>query len=74
MLHARELGEEICARLRAEPCRTRGPLVPVTASIGVHVLDADADGQAADVALQVVDAALYAAKSRGRNRVEAAQG
>jgi len=72
LLHARELAEEICSRLRQEPCRTRGPMVPVTASIGVHVLDVDDPDLASDIALQVADAALYAAKAGGRDRVVAA--
>jgi diguanylate cyclase (GGDEF)-like protein len=72
LLHARELAEEICVRLRQEPCRTRGPLVPVTASIGVHVLLPDDAGTNTEAALQVVDAALYAAKTSGRDRVVAA--
>jgi len=71
---ARELAEEICKRLRAAPIRTRGPEVSVTASIGVHVVDtADpSPGIASDLALQVVDTALYAAKSGGRDQVHVA--
>ena len=73
--HAREIAEDICARLREEPFRTRGPLVTVTASIGVHAVDTGADEHAAtDMALQVVDNALYAAKSGGRDQVRVAGG
>ncbi len=73
--HAREIAEDICTRLREEPFRTRGPLVTVTASIGVHAVDTGADEHAAtDMALQVVDNALYAAKSGGRDQVRVAGG
>ena len=74
IFHARELAEEICTRLREEPIRTRGPTVTVTASIGVHAVDTGADDEdvATDMALQVVDNALYAAKSGGRDQVRVA--
>ena len=73
---ARELAEEICTRLRHEPIRTRGPSVTVTASIGVHAVDTGAEREdaATDLALQVVDDALYAAKSGGRDQVRVAGG
>ncbi|AKC87745.1 sensor domain-containing diguanylate cyclase [Pseudoxanthomonas suwonensis] len=72
---ARDLAEEICMRLREEPMRTRGPAVTVTASIGVHAVDTGADEDlATDQALQVVDNALYAAKSGGRDQVRVADG
>ena len=71
---ARGLAEEICRRLREEPIRTRGPAVAVTASIGVHAVDTGEPrpGLATDIALQVVDTALYAAKSGGRDQVRIA--
>ncbi|UWX04545.1 diguanylate cyclase [Pseudoxanthomonas sp. NC8] len=76
VFHARELAEEICTRLREEPIRTRGPGVTVTASIGVHAVDTGLGHEAAatDLALQVVDNALYAAKSGGRDQVRVAGG
>ena len=48
--------------------------VTVTASIGVHAVDTGADDEdvATDMALQVVDNALYAAKSGGRDQVRVA--
>ena len=74
LYRARELAEEICTRLRDEPLRTRGPAVTVTASIGVHAVDTGAghESVATDQALQVVDDALYAAKSGGRDQVRVA--
>ena len=70
---ARELAEAVCSRLREEPLRTRGPAVLVTASIGVHAIDTGIDDAAAsEQALQVVDDALYAAKSAGRDQVRVA--
>jgi diguanylate cyclase (GGDEF)-like protein len=74
IFRARELAEEICMRLREEPIRTRGPLVTVTASIGVHAVDTGGEDTATDLALQVVDNALYAAKSGGRDQVRVAGG
>lgn len=76
IFQARELAEEICARLRQEPVRTRGPAVTVTASIGVHAVDTGAgeEDAATDLALQVADNALYAAKSGGRDQVRVAGG
>jgi diguanylate cyclase (GGDEF)-like protein len=76
IFRARELAEEICTRLREDPIRTRGPGVAVTASIGVHSVDTGAGdgGAATDMALQVVDDALYAAKSGGRDQVRVADG
>ena len=45
----------------------------VTASIGVHAIDTGIDDAAAsEQALQVVDDALYAAKSAGRDQVRVA--
>ncbi|WP_372014439.1 sensor domain-containing diguanylate cyclase [Pseudoxanthomonas sp. 10H] len=74
IFQARELAEEVCTRLREEPIRTRGPAVTVTASIGVHAVDTGAEHEdaATDLALQVVDNALYAAKSGGRDQVRVA--
>ena len=70
---ARELAEMVCSRLREEPLRTRGPAVLVTASIGVHAIDTGIhDAAASELALQVVDDALYAAKSGGRDQVRVA--
>jgi two-component system cell cycle response regulator len=52
-------------RLRAAVADAGGP-VPVTASVGWAVLE---DGEAPDALVRRADAALYAAKAAGRNRV-----
>jgi diguanylate cyclase (GGDEF)-like protein len=62
---ALRLGERICA-LVSETARTDGE--PMTVSVGVATMDGAPD----DGALQLrerADAALYAAKRQGRNRV-----
>jgi len=66
---ARVLAERLRQRVAQSPW-TNGPTpIPVTISIGVGgSTDARAGGQAL---IQQADAALYCAKARGRNRVEA---
>lgn len=67
---ALEVAESVRRRLNEDPCETRGVRVPVTASIGAHVVGREGDlATRIDVALQGADMALYAAKAAGRNRV-----
>jgi diguanylate cyclase (GGDEF)-like protein len=63
------VAERLRLRISEETIRVGGELIPVTASIGV----ADASiavGSFPDL-MKRADAALYAAKRNGRNRVEA---
>jgi two-component system cell cycle response regulator len=59
--------ERVAEKLRFEVARARSP-VPVTTSVGV----ATWDGEAPEDLLRRADAALYAAKDAGRDRVMAA--
>ncbi len=66
---ATHVAERLRSRIAEETIRVGGELIPVTASIGV----ADASltvGSLPDL-MKRADAALYAAKRNGRNRVEA---
>ncbi len=63
------------ARLRVcgEPVRFAGNNIPLSASIGAYLLR-PGQGIGVDEALHQADDALYAAKNRGRNCVQAADG
>ena len=67
------VGEAIRATLAAASCPAVQDPIRVTASIGVHTLDADSmdansrDG--IDRAFEIADRAMYAAKAQGRDRV-----
>ncbi|GAB3095723.1 sensor domain-containing diguanylate cyclase [Lysobacter terrae] len=65
---ASHIAEELRVRLRAEPFRSHGVTIPVTASFGVHAVDTGMKG-GAEAALQVADEALYRAKADGRDCV-----
>ncbi|KAB8317084.1 GGDEF domain-containing protein [Tolypothrix campylonemoides VB511288] len=65
---AAEVGEHLRRRLREEPCDTGRGTIGLSASIGVHEIDPDADG-GIDAALQLADEALYTAKAGGRDCV-----
>ena len=58
--------EAIRAALANAPCEARGHSLVLTASIGMHVLDAFAPSTI-EAALQMADEALYRAKAEGRN-------
>jgi len=62
------VAEELRLRLRAEPFRSQGMVIKVTASFGVHVVNTDMRG-GAETALQIADDALYRAKADGRDCV-----
>lgn len=63
---ALEWSERVRSRVEQTPCRPDGQAVEVTLSLGVCELLA---GQTLDHAFKNADAALYAAKNAGRNRV-----
>lgn len=65
---ARAAGERLRRALEAQPFVLHGESLPLTVSVGVAVITA-ADSRFDDL-LNRADAALYAAKSNGRNRVE----
>ncbi len=65
---ARAVAEEVRHAMRANPCRSNGKEIPMSASIGVHGVDVSARNSL-DYALQVADQALYAAKAEGRDCV-----
>lgn len=68
---AQVVAERLRAAIAARPVATERAAVPVTTSIGIAL--ADSTMQPAQL-LEAADAALYAAKSTGRNRVVVAGG
>ncbi|WP_309119546.1 histidine kinase N-terminal 7TM domain-containing protein [Paenibacillus sp.] len=66
---ALELAERVRAAFEAEPLRTGGETIPVTSSFGAA--EARGNGDTLESLLRDADAALYAAKRAGRNRVRA---
>lgn len=69
---AAELAERLRQGIAAQPVSTDSAMISVTVSLGVAV-SADQPGGLDDL-LRRADEALYAAKDRGRNRVETALG
>ena len=65
---ALQVAERMRSTIAASPCRCRGKLLRVTVSIGVSVWT---ECEPLLEAMQRSDEALYRAKERGRNRVEA---
>jgi diguanylate cyclase (GGDEF)-like protein len=65
-----DVAESLRRRLVEEPCISGEYRLRVSASIGVHTVDADA-GTDSDAALSVADKALYSAKANGRDCVRA---
>lgn len=65
---ARALAEQLRQTVAARPVEVNGCPIPVTVSIGVHVALAGG-GATMDALIAGGDAALYRAKSEGRNRV-----
>ncbi|KFN48923.1 sensor domain-containing diguanylate cyclase [Arenimonas composti] len=66
-----QLAERLRLRVCADPVRYAGSQIPLSTSIGIHVVRAG-DGARVDDALHRADDALYAAKNRGRNCVQVA--
>lgn len=68
-LHAAvAVAESVRQALVREPCPAAGHSIRISASIGVHTLDPDAQGKVG-TALEIADRALYAAKAQGRDCV-----
>ncbi|MFZ7094580.1 diguanylate cyclase [Luteimonas dalianensis] len=62
------VAEAVRQALVSEPCLAHDHEIRISASIGVHTINAD-DIDAVDDALEVADRAMYAAKANGRNCV-----
>ncbi len=65
---AKAVAEKVRVDLRGRPCHSGTLVVQLSASIGVHTINADTN-DSLDAALQVADQALYAAKFGGRDCV-----
>ena len=68
---ANALAQRLCDRLATSPMLFNGHRVTVTASIGVGTMNWETDSSP-QASFSRVDAACYAAKSQGRNRVVSA--
>lgn len=65
------IAQELCARVRATEAAIGGRSIPMTVSIGVNCTTSNVDTTVDDL-VRAADAALYAAKSSGRDRACAA--
>ncbi len=66
---AAKIGEHLRKRVEETPIEVNGEQVAVTVSIGITSVAASADVPSAEECFRQADAALYASKSDGRNRV-----
>jgi diguanylate cyclase (GGDEF)-like protein len=65
---AAALAERLCRAVAAQPVRVGGHVIAYTVSAGVATMAPGVAG--VDALLQRADAAMYAAKAAGRDRVE----
>ena len=63
-----EVAEAVRKALTGGPCIAHGESIRITASIGVHTINAEAIDDV-DEAFEIADRAMYAAKANGRNCV-----
>ncbi len=68
---ARQFGERVRALVESLPVTWEGKRIPITASVGVATMTAARPFASGAQLIAAADAALYAAKHGGRNRVEA---
>ncbi len=66
---AAKIGEHLRKRIEETPIEVDGDQVVVTVSIGITSVVASAEAPSAEECFRQADAALYASKSDGRNRV-----
>ena len=69
---AKEVGERIVRALRANPHEIGRARLTVTGSVGLAMQSADAPYADSDALISAADAALYAAKDAGRDRLAVA--
>jgi diguanylate cyclase (GGDEF)-like protein len=65
---AMQVAERLRARITEQPIQVESELIPVT--VGIGVADASSSVNSLPDLMKQADAALYAAKRKGRNRVE----
>lgn len=65
------LAQRICSSINAKPVGTQAGEIAITASLGVAVGRTQNDGE--NILIATADKALYRAKEKGRNRVEASR-
>ena len=62
------IAEAVRQALTSQPCQAHGEAIHISASIGVHTINAEAIDDIDD-AFEIADRAMYAAKANGRNCV-----